>query len=130
MYFLDDKAVAFSMQQARKCDENFYWIKEEYATKVKKYCMEFLVLEEEEENYSTCNLNEDIGDFYKLDFACSVIDKDKIYYNDEHVEFIRTVRIEGKLYIHNEVEIKLPSGEIKQVGIKELKFKYNLKEND
>lgn len=130
LYFLDDKPVAFSMQGGRKCDEYFYWIDEECAIEVKKYCMEFLIKKQDNNYYSICNLEEDIGDFYKLDYACSILDTDKIYYNGKHVEFIRTVRIPSKLYIYDEVEIKLPNGEIKQVEIKELRFKYNLKEND
>lgn len=130
LYFLDDKPVAFSMQEGRKCDENFHWIEEEYAIEVKKYCMEFLIKEEDNQYYSICDLEEDIGEFYQLSYACEIIDKDKIYYNGEHVEFIRTVRLPNELYIYDEVEIKLPNEEIKQVKIKELSFKYNLKEND
>lgn len=130
LYFLDDKAVMFSKQYGRKNDEEYYWIKEEYALDVKKYCIEFLIEEECNDYISICNLDEDIGEFYTLDYAHEIIDKDKMYLNDEHVEFIRTVRIKDELYIHDEIEIKLPNGEIKQVEMSKLRFKYNLKEND
>lgn len=123
MYFLDDEPIAFSVQNARKSDEKFHWFSEEIATKAKDYLLTLVVEEEYELNVTVCDINQDIGDTYKIEFNSQIIDPDRAELNSEKVEILE--RVKNEPYgIDTELKIKLLNGEEKSVSIRDLDFGY------
>lgn len=124
MYFFDDKPFAYSTQTGRKSSEVFYWFSREFAEKVREYLLT-LIVEDNEFDINLCDINEDVGDGYKIHFSEQIINKNRIMFNGEKVEILE--RIKNKPYgIDTELKIKLPNGEEKHVEIEELDFGYHV----
>lgn len=128
VYFLNDEAVGISLQEGRKCSENMYWISKEAAIKTKEYILSLMVEEVEDNDYIICDINEDLGDSFKISFNDQIIDMDKATYKNEKVEIVEFIRKE-KYYIDNELKIKLQNGNVIKVCAEDLDFKYNLKDD-
>lgn len=125
MYFLDDKPVAFSIQNGRKCDEDFNWFSMELAKNTREYLLSLIVEKDNELNIDTCSINEDIGDGFKISFNSQILNKDKVKLNNESVKLVE--RIKNKPYgIDDMYKVELPNGEIKEVEIKDLEFGFNI----
>lgn len=125
MYFLDDVAVAFSVQNGRKSAENFHWFSLESATNVKKYLLSLISENEKELNITICDVNEDIGDSFKISYNAEILENDNVTFNGEKVKLIE--RIKNKPYgIDTMQVIQLPNGETKQVEILELDFGFHI----
>lgn len=128
IYFLDDKAVGISKQDARKSDEYINWFSKEAAIKVRDFILTLFCEKEEEEEFNLCDINEDIGDNYTINFNNSIIHRHKATYNNEPIEILERIRETPDWGIDTMLKVKLPSGEITEVNIKELRFKFNLNE--
>jgi hypothetical protein len=126
MYFLDDEPVAFSIQTARKNDENIKWFGEEKALKVRDYLISLMTKQEEDLNFELCDINEEIGDSYEIQYNANVINWSNAMLNKEDVKFIERIRYEKDYGIDKEVKIQLSNGEEKIVNIHELRFKFHL----
>ena len=123
MYFLDDEPVAFSIQNGRKSSEEFKWFSKELALKVKDYLIS-LMPNDNELNIELCDVNDDIGDSFKISFNNQILNPKRATYNGESIEILEEVRaIWG---IGTKLKIELLSGEEKYIDIKEIDFKYNL----
>ena len=122
IYFLDNEAVAFSIQSARKSDEEFHWFSKDLALKVKKYLLTFLI--EEELHINVCNINDEIGDSYKIQFNSQILSCNKPTLNNEEITIIERIRYENDYGIDQELKIRLKNGEEKIVNVQNLDFKY------
>lgn len=125
MYFFDDEPIAFSVQNARKSDENFHWFSQELTVKVRDYLLTLIIEEENDLHVAICDINQDLGDNFKIDFNGQIITKDKVTLNDEKVEILE--RIKNEPYgIDTELKVKLLNGEEKHVNIQDLDFGYHV----
>lgn len=128
IYFLDDEPVCISSQRGRKWDEEFHWFSEKVAEKTKKYLATLVLEKDEKLDIEICDINEDIGNSYKIDFNANVLDWSKATLNGESVKFIERIRSEKDYGIDQEVKVELNTGEQKIINIHDLDFKFNLKE--
>ena len=76
-YFLDGKFVCMSHQSGRKCDEEFEWISKEAFLSVKNYL--FSLVENEVHTPETIDMEEDLGEFYPIDFSGQFLRKEVKY---------------------------------------------------
>jgi len=130
MYFLDDEPVAVSIQQGRKSDENFEWFSKELALKVRDYLIYLISKDEDELNIKLCNINDDIGDSYKISFNNEILNPNKATYNGESIEILEEIKDKNNWGIGSQLRIKLLNGEEKIIDIKEVDFKFNLIEGE
>ena len=76
-YFLDGEFVAISSQVGRKWDEEFKFVSNEAAMKVKDYVLSFV---EPQYNISIADdLDAEIDDFYTVEYAEQILHKHGIY---------------------------------------------------
>jgi hypothetical protein len=125
MYFFDDNPVAVSSQLGRKSNEEFEWFSLQLAKEVKEYLLTLLVDEEESMNISVCDINEEMGNSFKISFNGQILNKDGAMLNGEKVEIIETIK--NKPYgIDDELRIKLSNGYVKHVNVNDLDFSFHL----
>lgn len=125
-YFFDGKPVGISIQKGRKYDEEFKWFSSELAIEVKKYLMSFLLKEEKEDVFSLCDINEEIGNGYKVSFNNQILNRDKATINGESIEILERILEEPNYGIDRNLKVKLSNGEEKIVHINEIEFGFNI----
>lgn len=127
VYFLDGEPVAITSQIGRKSDEEFEWISVDAYKKVRDYILTFLDNLEYNSNIAIADMDEEVGDGYKLDENSSLYPYHfkSATLNDEAVEIIEKDK-DTNYSIAQTVKIKTQSGEIKFVMVKDLDFSYNL----
>lgn len=124
MYFFDDEPVAYSYQTGRKNDEVFHWFSQEAAEKVQAFVRE---LTKEELQVNICDVNEDIGDTYKINYAAQVLDWSMARLNGQPIEFIERVRPLGNYGFDTDVKIRVPdTGEEMIVNVRDLDFLFHV----
>lgn len=124
MYFFDGEPVAYSYQQGRKCDEQFAWFSQEAAEKVRDFVQ---ALTKEELQVNICDLNEDIGNSYKVEFSCQVLDWSMARLNGRPIEFLERILETPDWGIDSNVRIRLPdTGDEKIVDVKDLDFLFHV----
>lgn len=122
IYFLDDEAVALSLQDGRKSPKSFNWFSKDLAKKVRNYILS-LLSNEDDLNIQTIGIYEDIGEGYELHYHSEILPHHKCTYKGEHVNIVE--KIDETTYgSGSKLKIKLQSGDIKTVDIKELTFSY------
>lgn len=126
MYFFDEEPVAFSFQPGRKCDQEFEWFSKEKALKVRDYLLSLMSKDDEELGLNFRNINDDIGEGFKIQFNNQIINPDKATYNGEQIYILERIKDDPDYGIDQNLKIKLKSGEEKVVNIKDLDFKFNL----
>lgn len=127
IYFFDDVPVAYSFQSGRKNSENLYWFSQEAAEKVRDFLFS---LSKEELHIRVCDINEDIGDSYKVEFNAEVLDWNMARYKGQPIELIERIRETPDYGIDRKSKIKvLTTGEELVVHIKDLDFMYHLNDN-
>lgn len=129
MYFFDDELMAFSTQLGRKCDEDFHWISEEMAEKVREYLLTLLVKEEDEISVNICDFNQEVGDGYRIDFNRQVLPGSRPTLNGEPVEIVKYLK-NSDLGIDTLLLIKLPNGKEQEIDIRKLKFGFYVNEEE
>ena len=129
MYFFDDEPVAVSVQQGRKCSENFHWFSEDAVSRVKDYVLSLIA--RENNHASICDVNEDIGDSYKIEFLSQVLDWKMARYKDHEIEVIETIKDEKDYYgLNATVRIKdLSTQKEYIVEPKDLDFVFHLSDS-
>lgn len=128
LYFLDNEPVGYSEQNSRKSDENIKWFSKELVIKVREYLVSLINNEDDNLNIEICDINEDIGDSYKINYNDDVLDWSKATLNGENVKFIKRIRREKDYGIDQEVQIELNTGDQKVVNVYDLDFKFNLQD--
>jgi len=126
MYFLDDEPVAVSTQTGRKGDEDFEWFSKELALKVRDYLISLMQKDKDELNIKLCDINDDIGESFKISFNYEILNPDKAIYNGESIEILERIKDKNNWGIGTELRVKLLNGEEKFVDIKKIDFKFNL----
>lgn len=125
--FLDDEAVAYYSQRGRKRTEGIRWISKDKARRVIEY-LKTLAYVEEEEYIDIIDINEDIGDSYRLNYNNQLIKGQKVTYKGQNITILE--RIKNKPYgIDDMLKIGLPGGGQLEVKIYDLEFRYNLRED-
>nr|WP_145401512.1 hypothetical protein [Paenibacillus xylanexedens] len=125
MYFFDDKPVAVSSQLGRKSNEEYEWFNLQLAKEVKEYLLTLILDEEESLNVSICDINEEIGNSFKISFNGQILNKDRAVLNGEKVEILEEIR--NKPYgIDDELKIKLLNGDVRHVNVNDLDFSFHL----
>lgn len=89
---------------------------------MKKYLLTFLI--EEELHINVCNINDEIGDSYKIQFNSQILSCNKPTLNNEEITIIERIRYENDYGIDQELKIRLKNGEEKIVNVQDLDFKY------
>jgi len=125
MYFLDDEPVAVSLQPGRKSNETFEWFSKEMALRVRDYLIS-LMSDDNELNIKLCDINDDIGDSFKISFNGEILNPERAIYNDESIGILEEIKDANNWGIGTKLRIKLLSGEEKVVDIKEIDFQFNL----
>ena len=126
MYFLDDEPVAVSSQIGRKYDETFEWFSKELALKVRDYLISIMSDITEEISLKLCNINDDIGDSYKISFNSEILNPEKATYNGEPIKILERIKENPDWGIDQQLKIELPDNEQKIIDINEIDFKFNL----
>jgi len=126
MYFLDGEPVAVSTQTGRKSNEQFEWFSKELALKVKDYLISLMSKDENELNIKLCDINDDIGDSFKINFNAEILNPERATYNSEAIEILEKIKDEHNWGIGSQLRIKLLNEEEKIIDIKELDFKFNI----
>lgn len=124
MYFLDDQPVGYSEQLGRKSYEKFRWFSIDCANKVKEHLLT-LSGHKDELNINIMDINEEVGESFKIEFNEQIQSNDRITLNNEKVEILE--RIKNEPYgIDTELKIRLSTGEEKYVNIRDLDFGYHI----
>lgn len=127
MYFFDDEPMAYSSQLGRKCEEKIEWFSLEIAMKVREYLLTLVVKEEEEIDVEICDINEEVGEGYNIEYNSQLLRPNRPMLANERVEIVQ--RIKNKKHgIDTALKVKLPSGEEKEVDIRDLKFGFYINE--
>lgn len=124
-YFLDDEFIAISNQIGRKMDEHFSFISEGLVNKLRLY-LESLV--EKENNFNIIDekfLNEEISDFYKIEYNSQIVEKEAILNGDKVLIIKNQYSWDDKERYFHTVEIKLPNGKKQEIDCRLLDFEYN-----
>lgn len=130
VYFFDDEPVAVSSQIGRKMDEEIEWISAESYNKVRDFIITFL--EHKDPNITLCNLDEELGDSYKISYNEQLFDyhRDIALYNGIKVKIIEKHKGKKinklKQYEPSLVKIKLPDSSEQWLELNELDFPYNI----
>lgn len=128
VYFFDDEPVAITVQNGRKDDEKVFWTSKEAADKVHDFLLS--LQKEEELDITVCDMNEDIGDSYKIEFNSQVLDWSTARYNGSPIEVIERIKKTPDYGIDKELKIRVQdTGEELIVNIKELDFLFHLESN-
>jgi hypothetical protein len=128
MYFLDDEPVAFSIQSGRKCDEDIKWFSKELFIKVRRYIFELVANEAEDLKVATCDINEDVGTGYKIQFNAQVLNWENARLNGEKVTIVERIKDDPDWEIDSTLKIGLESSKKEQIiDIKDIEFQFHLK---
>lgn len=108
VYYFHDKPVAISQQTCRKGDEDFEWVSEESYKSVRNWLLS--LSEEEDVRYKITDLDEDMGDGYRMNYPSQILD-DKVLYDGKLCDVIKQQQYAcgatGKIF-----KIKTSNGEI------------------
>ena len=130
VYFFDDEPVAVSSQTGRKMNEEIEWISAESYNKVREFVLTFL--EHKDPNITLCDLDEELGESYKIEFHGQLFSyhKDIALYYGNKVKIIECHKgnefNDKKQYEPSLVKIKLSDNSEKWLELKELDFPYNI----
>lgn len=127
MYFFDGEPVGISSQIGRKCNEEFEWFSNELALKVMNYIISLSV---DEISFSLCDINDDIGDGYKISFNANILShhKNNVSLNGEPVRIIERIRETPDYGIDQILKVKLSNGDFIDVNIEKLDFNFHINE--
>jgi len=127
MYFLDNEPVAVSTQAGRKSDEEFEWFSKELASKVKDYLISLM---SNELHIKLCDINDDIGDSFKISFNGEILNPKRATYNGEPIEILERIKDNPDWDIDELLTVKLPNGKVTILNVNDLDFKFNLMEGE
>lgn len=122
-YFLDDEFICLTVKSGRKCDERFVgWVSKELAEKTKTYIKGLFIQEDDTFEVDTIDLNEELGNGYKISCASQLIGN-KVIYKNKVYDVVR------KRYDYND-NLEIVDGDtILSVPIIDILTPFNLKEN-
>ncbi|CAH9011602.1 putative catalase-like domain protein [Vibrio phage 501E54-1] len=125
-YVLDDIPVAISQQNGRKCDENYEWIDLESFQKTHKFVLSLLEDEEDELQPNFVDLEEDLGEGYKVSYVGQLRTKD-VEYQGVMVKVTKEQeRVDGEYNFHT-IEIDHPVKGLIEVDIRDVVVPWKIK---
>lgn len=125
VYFMDDEPVAISSQTARKNDTDMYFVSSEAAQKVKDFILS-LVEEQHPFNPSLVDLDEEMGDYYTVNYHSELL-TDKGLYGDDEVNVVRRRMDYGEHVDEwSKVDVTLPDGTQERIHLCDFKIPYHL----
>jgi hypothetical protein len=77
-------------------------------------------------NIITCDINDDIGNSYKIEYGSQLMEQNKPTLNDEPVVILNRIRDTPDWGIDHNVNIQLSNGEEKIVNLRDLDFLFYL----
>ena len=122
--YLNNSPVAITNQTARKSDVGIYFLSEADKNLVKDYLLSLYSGQQDYSEYLTeDDLNEDMGDYFKIEYASEVLYK-TAWLNGEQVEITQKPRnLNDNINFHT-VAIKHKDGVEEWVDVRELDFEY------
>jgi len=129
IYFLDGEPVAFSVQQARKSDEKFYWFSERRAHETKDYILSLTIPQKETLNVNLCSLTDDIGEGFNIEYNSNLWGRKEATLQGERVEIIEHIN-DCKYGVNKKVKVLLENKTEKTVELKDLLFPYNIEQKE
>ena len=123
--YLNNHPVAITNQTSRKSSVNIYFLSEESKNSVKGYLLSLYNKEEEDyvDYLTEDELNEEMGDYFKIEYASQVLYKTAWLYG-EKVEITQKPRNLNNNFNLHIVAIKREDGVEKWVDVRELDFEY------
>ncbi len=134
VYFFENEPVAVSYQGGRKMNEEIEWLSKESYKKVRDYVLTFLE-EEEEPSIKLADMEEEIGETYKIEYHGQLFDYHKsiALLKGVNVKIIDCHKGQShnakKQYEPSLVKIQLKDNTEKWIEVGKLDFPYNLKNN-
>lgn len=125
LYFLNDKPLAFSFKGARKSEEKFEFVSKEIAEEARDYILSFL--REEELTIDFCDMEEEIGIGYHINYNSNVMDWSNIYYGGEKAEMIKVHTDGSSVDTCRYIRIKTHDNRIIDVNLKEIEFGFHIR---
>ena len=120
VYFLDDEPIALSTQRARKCQEEFFFVSQEKAEKVRRFFYEIL-MEENKRPVSTVSLDSIIPDAFSVEYPDQFVDRTGTY-KGQPCEVVRVQNIPGAYVGGHVCDIVLNDGTEKTVRCADIKI--------
>ncbi len=120
-YFYQDKPVAVSFQPARKSDTTVLFVSNEAAETMRTY---ILSLMDEKEKYSPSiiGIDEEIDDFYTVDYGEQLL-VDQGYYKDQLATVIKTYPGYDQIDLWHNIDIRIvETGEELQIDLVDFKI--------
>lgn len=116
---LDDEPVSFSLQVARKANEEFYWVSNQAYLKTKQVVENARIIREPQINL--INLDDNFGDYYQLSFTGELISgfHDVGFFNEKRVV---VEGIKSNDYIEKRVKVTFEDGTSEIVQVQNVKF--------
>lgn len=126
VYFLDNEFIGYSIQNARKSDENFKFVSKELAEKLRNYLQSLVETTYDYELMDENELDEEFSDTFKIEYNSQILHKEA-FLNGELVQITKKIYPwnDKRYRYHHTVEVKLPSGENIEVDCRDLDFEYN-----
>jgi hypothetical protein len=125
VYFLRGEPVAVSIQEGRKCDENFKWLSHEWYSITREYVLSLVA--EPDSNFEILE-DEEIGDTYKVEYVSQII-CDTAFYQGVKVDILEKEHYSvGKINFHSVVI--LHEGEEKTIDCRDLDFSYHIEKDE
>ncbi len=125
-YVLDGFPVAVSQQQGRKCDENFEWLDLESFQKTHKFVLSLLEDDEEELNPTFADLEEDMGEGYKVSYVGQLLTKDVEYQG----AVVKVTKEQGRInggYNFHTIEVDHPEQGLIEIDIRDIVIPWKIK---
>jgi hypothetical protein len=129
-YFLDDKFIAYSTQNARKSRVRVYWASKEAICKTKKFIESYSC--SHEDDLPLVNFDEDIGEGYQIDWTSELLTNtifhDKCLYHGMLCEVDKEAskKMSRELYLSDKIALKDGVYESLVVGMREVGFPFNI----
>lgn len=121
-YFFNDEPMAISYQSDRKSDEQFRYVSEDMANKVKDYLL--TLRKDNGINFELLDMEEDLGAGYSICYNSQVLDWSNMYHNGVKVELVETCKSESGYDISQKIRIRYENLEEYEVDIRDIKFGY------
>lgn len=118
-YFFDGEPLALSIQKARKSSENFWFVSEEAAQKVRMYFYDIIAKGGAQVN--TVSMDTEVPDTYTVDYPDQFIDR-KGFYKGEPCEVVKVPNVPGAVLGGYVVDITLDNGSTETVRCADIKI--------
>jgi len=118
-YFLDDKFVGISFQNARKSSENFSWSSREDYNKVKEYLQNLIISSNNEKHIDIIDMDIEMDTGFNVVYGEQLL-TDTVIYNGIEVKVINKWRHMNDIDKWKQIKIQFSDGEKKIVDLNDV----------